>query len=49
MDFPGINTGVEFPPPGDIPKPGIELESPALVDIFFTTEPPGKPSLLTEE
>ena len=36
-------SGLPFPPPGDIPKPGIELESPALVDIFFTTEPPVKP------
>ena len=31
-DFPGQNTGVgcHFPPPGDLPDPGIELESPAL-------------------
>ena len=35
-----------FPPPGDLPNPGIEpvsLESPALASRFFTTEPPGKP------
>ena len=32
-----------FLPPGDLPNPGIELTSPALVDRFFTTEPPGKP------
>ena len=40
---------VGFPPPGDIPKPGIELlfpGSPALADGFFTTETPGKPMLL---
>ena len=33
-----------FPPPGDIPDPGIQLASlvsPALVGPFFTTEPPG--------
>ena len=32
-----------FPPPGDIPDPGIEPASPALASGFFTTEPPGKP------
>ena len=34
-----------FPPPGDLPNPGIQpmsLRSPALPDGFFTTEPPGK-------
>ena len=34
-----------FPPPGDLPNPGIELTSPvspALVGRFFSTEPPGK-------
>ena len=31
-----------FPPPGDLPDPGIEPESPALAGKFFTTEPPGK-------
>ena len=41
-DSPGMNTGVglSFPPPGDIPDPGIELHSlifPALVGGFFTT------------
>ena len=32
-----------YPPPGDLPDPGIEpasLMSPALADGFFTTEPP---------
>ena len=33
-----------FPPPGDLPDPGIESASPALAGEFFTTEPPGKPS-----
>ena len=27
----------------DLPKPGIEPESPALTGGFFTNEPPGKP------
>ena len=31
---------------GNLPGPGIEPVSPALADGFFTTEPPGKPSLL---
>ena len=38
--------GFPFPPPGDLPEPGIQLESlmaPALVAGFSTTEPPGKP------
>ena len=32
-----------FPSLGDLPNPGIELMSSALVGEFFTTEPPGKP------
>ena len=36
-------SGLPFPSPGDLPDPGIEPESPALADGFFTTEPPGKP------
>ena len=44
--------GLPFPPPGDLPHPGIEPASsvaPALAGgfflfvCFFTTEPPGKP------
>ena len=31
-----------FPPPGDLPKPGIEAASPTLAGRFFTTEPPGR-------
>ena len=37
-------SGLPFPSPEDLPHPGIELESPALSDGFFTAEPPGKPS-----
>ena len=39
-------SGLPFPPPGDLPSPGMEpasLVSPALVGRFFTTVPPGKP------
>ena len=35
-------SGLPFPPPGDLPDPGIEpmsLESPALASEFFTTVP----------
>ena len=38
--------GLPFPPPGDLPNPGIKPVSPALVGKFFTTVPPGKPSLI---
>ena len=31
-----------FPSPEDLPHPGIEPISPALVGRFFTTKPPGK-------
>ena len=33
-----------FPPPRDLPRPGVKLASPgspALAGGFFTTEPPG--------
>ena len=30
-------SGLLFPPPGDLPDPGIEPESPALAGGFFTT------------
>ena len=34
-------SGLPFPSPGHIPKPGIEPMFPALADRFFITEPPG--------
>ena len=37
-----------FPTPGDLPNPGIKpmsLASPSLAGGFFTTLPPGKPSV----
>ena len=37
-------SGLPFPPPGDLPDPGIEPASPALAGGFFTNEPPGKPT-----
>ena len=36
-------TGLPFPPPGDLPNPGVERMSPALASGFFTTEPPESP------
>ena len=30
-------SGLPFPPPGDLPGPGIEPASPALAGRFFTT------------
>ena len=39
-------SGLPFPPPEDLPHPGIKLVSPtslALIGRFSTTEPPGKP------
>ena len=41
-------SGLPFPPPGDLPDPGIKptsLTSPSLAGRFFTTQPPGKPLL----
>ena len=35
-------SGLPFPPPGDLPNPGIKPMSPVLAGEFFTTEPPGK-------
>ena len=36
-------SGLPFPSLLDLPDPGIEPMSPALVGRFFSTEPPGKP------
>ena len=38
-------SGLPFPPPGDLPDPGIEPTFPALAGGFLTTEPPGKPEV----
>ena len=42
-------SGLPFPPPGDLPNPGIEPASPvspAMAGGFFNIEPPGKPRTL---
>ena len=46
MEFPKQEywSGLPFPPPGNLPDPGIKPVSPALAGRFFTTEPPGKPN-----
>ena len=36
-------SGLPFPPPGDLPHPGIEPGSPALQADCLWSEPPGKP------
>ena len=45
-------SGLPFPPPRDLPDPGIEpvsLMSPALAGRFFTTAPPGKPQVYIKQ
>ena len=37
-------SGLPFPPPGDLPNPGIEPRSPAWEVDALPLEPPGKPS-----
>ena len=39
-------SGLPFPPPGDLPNPGMVPVFPALAGRFFTTEPPGKPIVI---
>ena len=40
MGFPGKHwSGLPFPPPGDLPDPGIEPKSPVLAGGFFTAGP----------
>ena len=39
-------SGLPFPPPGDLPDPGIEPGSPALQADASLSEPPGKPIIL---
>ena len=40
-NFPGKNTGVPCPSPGDLPDPGIELRSPELQADSLPFELPG--------
>ena len=47
----GYWCGSPFPPPGDLPNPGIEpksLVSPTLAGRFPTPEPPGKPGYIIQ-
>ena len=37
-------SGLPFPPPGNLPDPGIKPSSPALAGRFFTTAAPEKPT-----
>ena len=39
-------SGLPFPSPGDLPDPRVEPATPALAGRFFSTEPPGKSSIL---
>ena len=39
-------SGLPFPPPGDLPNPGIEPVSPALQADSLPAEPSGKPHIL---
>ena len=38
-------SGLPFLPPGDLPDLGIEPACLALAGRFYTTEPPGKPTV----
>ena len=40
----GYRSGLPFPSPGDLPDPGIKLESPAFQADALTSEPPRKPN-----
>ena len=37
-------SGLPFPPPGDLPNPGIKPRSPASQADSLPSEPPGKPT-----
>ena len=41
-------SGLPFPPPGDLPDPGVEPTSPVLMAVFFTAEQWGDALLLLE-
>ena len=43
MGFPKASwSGLPFPSPGDLPHPGTEPRSPALLTDALPSEPPGK-------
>ena len=41
-------SGLPYPSPGDLPDPGIEPWSPALLADALPSEPPGKPKLFNK-
>ena len=41
-------SGFPFPPPGDLPDPGIEAQSPTLQADALLSKPPGKPYVIRE-
>ena len=41
-------SGLSFPPPGDLPNPGIEPGSPALQEYSLPSESPGKPQYIDD-
>ena len=45
MEFsrPEYWSGLSFPPPGDLSKPGIKPRSPTIAGRFLPAEPPRKP------
>ena len=45
----GCSQPMPFPPPGGVPNPGIERESPSLGGWFFTTELPGDTPALNHD
>ena len=51
MGFPKqeYRSGLPFPSPGDLPDPGIKLQSPALQADYLPTELSGKPKVLYVE
>ena len=40
-------SGLPFPSPGDLPDPGIKPKSPTLQADTLTSEPPGKPRVIS--
>ena len=42
-------SGLPFPPPGDLPDPGIKPRSPALQADILPSEPPRKPLQLSSQ
>ena len=46
-DFPGKNIGLPFPPPGDLPVPGTECQSPALQADSLLSKLPEKSHMST--